>query len=429
MKKNDFIIQSFNSVTIIFLLAAVCCTSTVRADEPNQVNVATLGIQARWPVAVRTMRKKARVYTNRKDNYTKIPEFLQGLRYTLHHRRRIINISCRVKTSGRIYLCLFGDKTPNSIGLYGDWKKSGTMLGPSFQGKNRWTIYQADVKAGQILTFSRDDKMGLTIAAKKITKDKARPLPEMPPSVEVYHSTVGKSVENRPIKFLVFGRGSDVVFILATIHGDEYVGTPLLHRMAVYLQEHPYLLQGRKVILLPNANPDGMAHFDHFNANGVNLNRNFDSKNRRNGGRNGRRALSEPEAVAIHKIIKNFSPDRVVSIHQMMGWQIGSKRSPGMVDHEGPAEQLAKRMSDHCRLPVERFGTQSGSLGAYVGDDLGIPIITLEIPKFDYGLTLDQLWEKYANALIAAIVYPEKVNTVQHENKIKQTSQFSPALK
>ena len=176
MKKNDFIIQSFKSVTIIFLLAAVCCTSAVVAVEPNQVNVATLGIQARWPVAIKTMGEKARVYINHKDNFTQIPEFLQGLQYTLHHRKRIINISCRVKASGRIYLCLFGDKTPESIGQHRDWKKCGTMPGPSFQGKKWWTIYHADVKVGQILTFSRDDKMGLTIAAKKITKDKTRPL-------------------------------------------------------------------------------------------------------------------------------------------------------------------------------------------------------------------------------------------------------------
>jgi len=384
-------------------------TTLSALQEATNKQAATLGVQARWPVAVKAMSEKARVYINRKDNFTQIPEFLQGLQYTLHHRTRIINFSCRVKTPGRIYLCLFGDKTPKSIGLHGNWGKCRTMRGPSFRGKNDWTIYQAYVQAGEIVTVSRDDNMGITVVAKEITKDKTRPLPKMPVITNAKKYTAGKSVEKRPIEYLVFGEGNDVVFILATIHGDEYVGTPLVHRLAEYLDEHPDLLNGRKVVLLPNANPDGMAHFDHFNVNGVDLNRNFDSSNRRNGGRAGRRALSEPEARVIYKIIEKYSPDRIVSIHQMMGWTTSSKKPPGMIDHDGPGEALARHMARYCKLPAERFGTQHGSLGAYVGEMLDIPIITLELLKFDYGLNLEQLWEKYGTALIAAIVYPDKV--------------------
>jgi len=384
-------------------------TTPAILQKEAETELATLGVQARWPVAVKTMGEKARVYIDRKANFTQIPKFLQDLRYTLHHRKRIINISCRAKTPGRIYLCLFGDKTPESMGQNRDWKKCGTMRGPSFRGKNNWTIYQADVQAGEIITLSRADNMGITVVAKEITTDKTRPLPKMPSITNAKKYTAGKSVEKRPIEYLVFGHGRNVVFILATIHGDEYLGTPLIHRLAEYLDKHPDFLDGRKVVLLPNANPDGMAHFDHFNVNGVDLNRNFESGNRRNGNRNGPYALSEPEALVIHEIIEKYSPDRVVSIHQMMGWTTESDKGPGMVDFEGPAEHLASVMSEHCGLPVERFGTQKGSLGAYVGDDLGIPIITLEIPKFDYGLNLEQLWKEYGNALIAAIVYPDKV--------------------
>ena len=377
-----------------------------------QPELATIGIQANWPITIKTMEKKARVYINRGANFTEIPKFLQDLRYTLHHRERMITVSCRVKTSGLIYLCLFADKTPKSIGLHQNWEKCGTMQGPSFKGKNNWTIYQTYVKVGDILAFPRDDEMGLTVIAKEITKDKTRPLPKIPETKNAKKYIAGKSVENRAIEYLVFGEGNDVVFILATIHGDEYVGTPLVHRLAEYLDKHPRLLDGRKVVLLPNANPDGMAHFDHFNVNGVDLNRNFDSSNRRNGGRAGRRALSEPEACAIQKIIEKYSPNRVVSIHQLRSWASSSDKPSGMVDYEGPAEALAEQISYHCKLPAEKFGTQHGSLGAYVGNDLGVPIITLELTKFDYGLTLEQLWGKYGNALITAVVYPDKVKKI-----------------
>ena len=40
----------------------------------------------------------------------------------------------------------------------------------------------------------------------------------------------GVSVENRPIMYFVLGNGSDVTFIMSTIHGDEPAGTPLAER-------------------------------------------------------------------------------------------------------------------------------------------------------------------------------------------------------
>jgi sialidase-1 len=371
---------------------------------------ATLGIQASWPVGVRTMRNGAHVFARRKDKYTGVPEFLKGLHYTLHKRKRVVTISCRVKTSGRIYVSVFGDNRPKCGGPQHEWKKCGQMRGARFKGKNEWTIYETDVKAGEILILLEDDAMGVSLAAREITKDKTRPVPQMPAVTNAQRYPGGKSVEGRPLEYLVFGHGDNVIFILASIHGDEQVGTPLVHRLAEHLDENVDLLDGRKIVLLPNANPDGVAHFSHSNAKGVDLNRNFDSSNRHNSRTSGPRALSEPESRLIHEIIEKHSPDRIVSIHQLRSWSVHSKGPPGMVDYEGPAEELASRMSDRCKLPLRTFGTQRGSLGAYAGNDLSIPIITLELTKFDYGLSLEQLWEEYGRALIAAVIYPQKVN-------------------
>jgi sialidase-1 len=389
-----------------------------QAEDLSSSAAATLGIQANRRLAVETVGEKARAYINRKrKQFTQIPKFLQGLQYTLHGYKRIVIISCRVKTAGRIYLCLFGDKAPKKICPKCDWSQCGAMRGPRFEGRRKWTIYRADVEAGQILKFCPDDIMGIAVVAKEITRDKTRPLPQMPVVTNAQKYTAGKSVEGRPLEYLLFGKGDDVAFILASIHGDEQVGTPLVHRLAEYLDENTDLLDGRKIVLLPNANPDGVAHFFHHDANGIDLNRNFDSSNRRNNKTSGPCALSEPEARLIHEIIEKHSPGRIVSIHQLRSWSVHSKQPPGMVDYEGPAQTLAKRMSDHCKLPVRRFGTQQGSLGAYAGDDLGIPIITLELPKFDYGLSCERLWEKYQDALIAAVMYPQRVNEDNGKHK------------
>jgi protein MpaA len=152
-------------------------------------------------------------------------------------------------------------------------------------------------------------------------------------------------------------------------------------------------------VLLPAANPDGLAYNSRSNANGVDLNRNFSTANRANSAEFGRTALSEPEARAIQQLIRQYSPDRIVSIHQPMG----------CIDYDGPGYAIASRMAQYCSLPVKKLGAKPGSLGSYAGLTLGIPIITLELSQSDSGVSSDSLWQRYGKALLAAVTYPEIV--------------------
>ena len=206
----------------------------------------------------------------------------------------------------------------------------------------------------------------------------------------------GVSVENRPIMYFVLGNGSDVTFIMSTIHGDEPAGTPLAKHLVDYLNENSDLLIGRKAVILPVANPDGLAAQERFNANEVDLNRNFPADNRTKDKELGPSPLSEPESHIINELIQQYKPGRIVSIHQPYG----------CIDYDGPAEDLAKKMASHCDLPVKKVGAQPGSLGSYAGITLGIPIITFEMLENDTNLNTELLWRKYSNALLAAITYP-----------------------
>jgi protein MpaA len=224
--------------------------------------------------------------------------------------------------------------------------------------------------------------------------------------------TVGTSVQGRPIERIVVGQGWEVTFIIAAIHGDEPAGAALLERLVPYLQQHPALMEGRRVVLLPTANPDGIANQTRHNASDVDLNRNFPDDNRDNKKIYGEKALSEPEAVVIHEIITRYSPERIVSIHQFteVGPQSLSARLPrGCIDYDGPAKALARQMSKYCDLPVDKLGANPGSLGSYAGLELGIPIITFELPLHAHLLDSDSLWERYAEAIVAAVVYPDRV--------------------
>ncbi len=215
------------------------------------------------------------------------------------------------------------------------------------------------------------------------------------PSIE--HHIIGTSVQGRPIMCTVLGQGQDVTLILATIHGNEPAGTPLVQKLVDYLQSKPSLLAGRKVVIMPVANPDGMANNTRYNAKGVDLNRNFAAANRQNSAQNGYTPLSEPEAAAIASVIRQYSPDRIVSIHQPLA----------CIDYDGPAWALADHLAQHCNLRIRKLGAQSGSLGSYAGLTLRIPTITLELPRDADQYNRDYLWQQYGSALLAAVVYPQ----------------------
>jgi murein peptide amidase A len=203
--------------------------------------------------------------------------------------------------------------------------------------------------------------------------------------VPVEKYVAGRSIENRPIECEVYGNGPDVLMIIATIHGNEAAGTPLVAKFAEWLVAHPDELAGRTVVIIPVANPDGYAADKRFNMHEVDLNRNFPAGNwgvpqetggvsspggstyaRRGNLKPGQTPLSEPESRVLMQLICRYFPNRIVSIHQPVA----------CIDFDGPAEKLAVAMATGCPLPVKQLGSRPGSLGSFVGATLNRPIIT-----------------------------------------------------
>lgn len=211
--------------------------------------------------------------------------------------------------------------------------------------------------------------------------------------VTVESVTVGRSVQRRPIECQVLGSGPDVTMIIATIHGNESAGTPLLKMLVKRLKERPELLTGRTVVLIPVANPDGFKRRRRNNDHHVDLNRNFPAGNHKSKRRYGRSPLCEPESRAVFDAIRRFQPGRVISIHQPVG----------CVDYDGPAKGLAAAIAGAGDLAVKRLGTRPGSLGAYVGETLGLPIITLELPGRLRRWSPERLWNEFGAMLLAGI--------------------------
>jgi protein MpaA len=225
------------------------------------------------------------------------------------------------------------------------------------------------------------------------TRQRVEPASE--PSVEFQSHIAGTSVEGRPIEYHVLGAGDDVVLIMAAIHGDEPTGALLVRRVVGHVLEQPELCAGRRLILLPVANPDGLTRHQRHNVRGVDLNRNFPASNWRADPTNGAAPLSEPESWALHALLNQYCPERIVTIHEPLG----------CIDYDGPAEALARVMHEASGLPVKKLGARPGSLGSFAGLELGVPIVTVELPASARDLDDDALWDRYGPMLLAAIRY------------------------
>jgi murein peptide amidase A len=204
----------------------------------------------------------------------------------------------------------------------------------------------------------------------------------------------GRSVEGRLIDAAVFGTGERTVLFIASIHGDEQAGTPLMEEFIRYLEKNGdcSICKDNTLVIIPKINPDGFIAKTRYNANGIDLNRNFPADNRKNNKINGFFAYSEPESRAISTVVDIYRPNLVIVFHEPLD----------CIDYDGPAEKYAEHLANHCDLSVKKLGARPGSLGAYVGETLGIPIITVEFSRDVDGLNARQMWQRYGELVLAA---------------------------
>jgi murein peptide amidase A len=207
----------------------------------------------------------------------------------------------------------------------------------------------------------------------------------------------GISREGREIEFYIAFNdtpGPINTLILGAFHGDERESELLTSRFLASVSLEEWDAEHR-VAVVPVVNPDGF----HVNAADVDLNRNFPTKdwaelNPDTPYYSGKSAASEPETQFILKLLAQFPPQKIISIHTPYK----------VINFDGPAQSLAEAMSALNGYPVVDdigYGTQ-GSFGTYTGKERQIPTITLELPETDFD---ESAIEQNLQALKAAIAW------------------------
>ena len=187
-----------------------------------------------------------------------------------------------------------------------------------------------------------------------------------------------KTKSGNTIELLTSGDEITRVLVIGVFHGDEPQGDFLIRE---YLKTNV-----SDLFFIPCLNPDGMFSNTRTNANGVDLNRNFPTKNwGKNEGDNatcddcttdyygGKEPASEIETRFLIDIIEEYKPELILTIHAPYK----------VVNYDGPAEKFAEDISKIIGYPVEAsIGYPTpGSFGTYCGVERNIPTITLELDE------------------------------------------------
>lgn len=175
------------------------------------------------------------------------------------------------------------------------------------------------------------------------------------------------------------------ILVFSLIHGDE-TGAGTLARL--WMQRLEEIDPRNSWRVVPILNPDGVKLKTRTNANKIDLNRNFPTKDWHEKAQDywvrhtksnprrfpGSQPASEPELNCAIKHVEEFKPDLVVSIHTPLK----------VLDFDGPKVAAPKNFD---YLPWKSLGNYPGSMGRYLWHERKTPVLTTELredlPKTD----------------------------------------------
>lgn len=204
---------------------------------------------------------------------------------------------------------------------------------------------------------------------------------------------IGTSVEGRQLEAYTFGTGETDLLFVGGVHGGyEANSVRLAEAMIEEFQLQPDIIpESITVHIIPVLNPDGLAlpntasdRDRRFNANSVDLNRNFDCKwAPESSWRSeivsaGTAPFSEPEAAALRDYVLTTNPNAAVFWHSRANTVYGSECEGGILDATRILMNTYAQAANYNT--VEKFDAYpiTGDVEGWLAS-IGIPAVTVEL--------------------------------------------------
>ncbi|MEK7661992.1 MAG: M14 family zinc carboxypeptidase [Patescibacteria group bacterium] len=244
-------------------------------------------------------------------------------------------------------------------------------------------------------------------------------------------TVIGTSVEGRDITAYHYGLGDKELIFIGGIHGGyEWNAVLVAYELMDYLQTNPEIIpQNIKVTIIPVLNPDGLSKVvgakprfaasdvsasqavqisGRFNANKVDLNRNFDCKWKSSGVwqntavSGGSAAFSEPESQAIKIYIEKELPAAVVSWDSAAGGVYSSSCSSGISAETSALTKTYANASGYPSYKSFDFYETTGGMADWLAKK-NIPAVSVFLTNHK-----DVEWEKNLAGVKAVLKYYAK---------------------
>lgn len=262
---------------------------------------------------------------------------------------------------------------------------------------------------------------------------KSPELPPLPPEVSLdpRREIIGKSVEGREIEAFIYGKGETHLLFVGGIHGGyEWNSVLLAYQFMDYLEKNPEIIPNNLTIeVIPSANPDGVfkvigkeGHFSltdvptteqvsgngRFNANEVDLNRNFDcnwkpeSTWRSKTVSAGLKTFSEPETVAIRDFVSKTTPVAVIFWHSQSNAVYASACNSGILPVTLDLMNAYSEASGYTAIKTFDQYSITGDAEGWLAS-INVPAITVELKTHN---TIE--WEENLAGIKAIFGYYRK---------------------
>lgn len=242
------------------------------------------------------------------------------------------------------------------------------------------------------------------------------------------HQVIGQSVEGRDIDSYTYGTGATHLLFVGGIHGGyEWNSVYLAYKFMDYLESNPNIIPANiSVSIIPSANPDGVfavvgkeGRFDvkdvststkvqesgRFNANNVDLNRNFDCKwqskstwkTRTISG--GTSAFSEPEAKTLQDYVLGNKINVAIFWHSQSNAVYASQCKDGILPKTLDIMNVYSKAAGYPAVKTFDAYATTGAADDWLAS-IGVPAITVELKTHD---TIE--WDKNLAGVKAVLGY------------------------
>lgn len=224
------------------------------------------------------------------------------------------------------------------------------------------------------------------------------------PTISV-SNVIGYSVNHAPLTIYRVGTGSSIIVVMAELHGDEINTSHLVRSLMTDFQTAPSsVLNSFTIYFLPEANPDGLTTLSRYNADNVDLNRNWDTNDwianpvepggEAKNGAGGAQAFSEPETVAISKWLlelRTLSSTRLIVISYHSATPPKGLVQPGYTllgkvhQTDEDAARIAGTIAPQLGYPYSATWTSYEVNGEFIHwcADKSISCVDVELPSKD----------------------------------------------